>query len=94
MTWIMKMYLLVIKLYPQLFRTRFAAEMEEVFHSGLEEAYEQGVILEFVIREIGRLPSCLVGVYIWSIRAGESRQVAVSGVGNGGMIGAPMPGER
>jgi hypothetical protein len=93
MTWIMKMYLLAIKLYPRPFRARFAAEMGEVFHSGLEEAYKQGVIVEFVMREIMRLPSSLAGVYIWSMRAGESRPVAVSGLNNGGTVGVSMSGE-
>jgi hypothetical protein len=87
------MYLLALKLYPRPFRVRFAAEMEEVFNAGLEEAYEQGVLMGFVLREIFRLPGSLVGVYIWSLRAEHGMQMATSSTGGGGTTGVPMPGE-
>jgi len=93
MTWIMRMFSLALKLYPQPFHARFSTEMEEVFHAGLEEACEQGGAVGFILRELLRLPGSLVGVYIWSMRAGESRQVPVSSVGSGGTIRVSMPGE-
>lgn len=93
MTWIEKMFLLALKLYPRPFRARFASEMEEVFHIGLEEACKEGGIVSFILSELLRLPTNLIGVYMWSIQVGEKRQVAVSSVGGGGSVGVPMPGE-
>jgi hypothetical protein len=93
MTWVIKLFLLTLKIYPPLFRAQFAEEMEEVFRAGLKEAREQGVVVSFVLREILRLPASLVGVYVWSMRAGEGKQMAVSGVDGGGSIGVPTPGE-
>jgi hypothetical protein len=84
MTWIMKLYPFVLKLYPRQFCTRLATEMEEVFHAGLEDAYEQGEDVGFILREILRLPGSLVGVYVWSMREGNRGKVALSSVGGGG----------
>lgn len=35
MAWVMKLYLMAVKLYPRPFRLRFTQEMEEVFRAGL-----------------------------------------------------------
>ena len=93
MTWIIKLYLLALKLYPRSFCLRFALEMEAVFVEGLEEAKAQGEVAGFILRELLRLPGSLAGVYIWSMRAGEGKPVAVSGVGGGGTVGMNVPGE-
>jgi hypothetical protein len=93
MTWILRVFSLIVKLYPQPFQARFSEEMEEVFHTGLVEAGKQGESVRFILRELLYLPGSLVGVYIWSMRAGEGRSVAVSSVGGGGTVGVPMPGE-
>ncbi len=90
---IMKIFSLVLWLYPGLFRARFAAEMEQVFHVGLVEAHEQGVVVGFILRELLRLPASLIGVYLWSMREGEGRPVAVSSMAGGGTVGVNMPGE-
>ena len=92
MKWVIKLFLMALKLYPQQFLARFGQEMEEVFRAGLEEAREQGMVAGFILHEILRLPGSLAGVYVWSMRAGEGRQMAVSSVG-GGTIGGSMPGE-
>ena len=67
--------------------------MEQVFRAGLVDANEQGVVLSFTTRELLRLPTSLVGVYVWSMRSGEVRPVAVSSVSGGGTVGMIMPGE-
>ncbi len=93
MKWIIRLYTLALKLYPRSFHVRFANEMEAVFLEGLEEAKAQGVLAGFILRELMRLPGSLVGVYIWSISAGEGKPVAVSSMGGGGTVGVNIPGE-
>jgi hypothetical protein len=93
MTWVMKIFLLALKLYPRSFRARFSAEMEEVFHAGLVEACEQGEQVGFILREMLHLPVSLVDVYIWSMRSSESGPMAISSVGGGGTVRVSMPGE-
>jgi hypothetical protein len=88
MRWLMKLYLLASRLYPRTFRDRFADEMEEVFRAGLEEAHARGAVVTYVLREALRLPGSLVDVYVWSMRLGEGRQMALSSTGGGGAIGA------
>jgi hypothetical protein len=86
MTWVLTLYRLVLKLYPRAFRARFGLEMEEVFRTGLQEAQEQHALTRYLLREALRLPGSLADVYGWSMRAGEGRQMAVSGTGGGGTI--------
>ena len=93
MTWVMKLYLLALRLYPRPFRARFAREMEEVFRAGLEEAHERDRMVGYVLREALRLPGSLVDVYVWFLRAGEGSQIAVSSAGGGETIGAPLARE-
>ncbi len=93
MMWIMKLYSLALKLYPQQFRFRFTSEMEEIFHAGLLQACEEGMLAGFILRELLQLPGSLVGVYMWSMSAGQGRQVAVSSMGGGGTSGVNPPGE-
>jgi len=93
MVWIMRMFSLVLKLYLRPFRLRFAAEIEEVFHTGLEETREQGELVGFILRELLHLPGSWVGVFMWSMNAGQGRQVAVSSVGGGSAISGNAPGE-
>jgi len=93
MMWVMKLFSLALLLYPRQFRTRFAMEMEEIFHDGLLEACKEGVLVDFILRELLHLPGSLVGVYMWSMNAGQGRQVAVSSVGGGGTSGVNPPGE-
>ena len=93
MMWIMKLYSLALKLYPRQFRFRFTSEMEEIFHAGLLQACEEGMLAGFILRELLQLPGSLVGVYMWSMSAGQGRQVAVSSVGGGGTSGVNTPGE-
>jgi hypothetical protein len=91
--WMMKLYALALLLYPRQFRTRFALEMEEIFHEGLLEAYEERVLTSFILRELLHLPGSLFGVYVWSMRSGEANQVAVSSVGGGSTLGVNTPSE-
>ena len=93
MMWIMKLFSLVLKLYPRQFRFRFTSEMEEIFNAGLLQACKDRVSTGFILRELLQLPGSLAGVYMWSMRAGQGRQVAVSGVGGGGTSGVNPPGE-
>jgi hypothetical protein len=93
MMWIMKLFSLALKLYPRQFRFRFSSEMEEIFHTGLLQACEEGVLAGFILREILQLPGSLFGVYMWSMSAGQGRQVAVSSVGGGGTSGVNTPSE-
>jgi hypothetical protein len=67
--------------------------MEEIFHAGLLQACEEGVLAGFILREILQLPGSLAGVYMWSMSAGQDRQVAVSSIGGGGTSGVNSPGE-
>ena len=90
---IVKLFSLVLKLYPQQFRFRFASEMEEIFHAGLLQACKERVLAGFILRELFQLPGSLAGVYMWSMSAGQGRQVAVSRVGGGGTSGVNPPGE-
>jgi hypothetical protein len=89
----MKLYSLALKLYPQQFRFRFSSEMEEIFHARLLGACEDRVLVGFILRELLQLPGSLVGVYMWSMSAGQSTQVAVSSVVGGGTSGVNTPGE-
>ena len=93
MMWIMKLFSLALKLYPRQFRFRFTSEMEEIFHAGLLQACEEGIPAGFILREILQLPGSLAGVYLWSMSAGQGRQVAVSSVGGGGTSDVNPPGE-
>jgi len=93
MMWIMKLYSLALKLYPQQFRFRFTSEMEEIFQAGLLQACEEGILAGFILRELLQLPGSLVSVYMWSMSAGQGRQVAVSSMGGGGTSGVNPPGE-
>jgi hypothetical protein len=93
MKWIMKLFLLAIKLYPRQFRFRFESEMEEIFHAGLLQACEEGMLAGFILRELLQLPGSLAGVYMWSMSTGQGRQVAVSSMGGGGTSGVNTPGE-
>ena len=93
MKWIMKLFSLVLNLYPRQFRARFGSEIEEIFQAGLLQSYEEGVLVGFILRELVDLPGSLVGVYMWSMRAGQDRRVAVSSVGSGGTAGLNSPGE-
>src|SRR4030065_1086675 len=93
MKWVIKLFLMALKLYAQQSLARFGQEMEEVFRAGLEEAREQGMVAGFILHEILRLPGSLAGVYVWSMRAGEGRQMAVSSADGGGTIGGSMPGD-
>ncbi len=93
MMWIMNLYSLTLKFYPQQFRIRFAVEMEEIFHTELLKAAEKGELAGFILRELLQLPGSLAGVYMWSMSAGQGRQVAVSSVGGGGTSGVNPPGE-
>jgi hypothetical protein len=90
---IMKLFSLVLKFYPQQFRFRFTSEMEEIFHAGLLQACEEGALAGFILRELLQLPGSLFGVYMWSMSAGQGRQVAVSSVGGGGTNDVNTPGE-
>jgi hypothetical protein len=67
--------------------------MEEIFRAGLLEACEEGMLAGFILRELLQLPGSLVGVYMWSMSAGQGRQVAVSSMGGGGTGGVNPPGE-
>ena len=93
MMWMMKLFSLSLKLYPRQFRFRFTSEMEEIFHAGLLQACEDRVMAGFILRELLQLPGSLAGVYMWSMSAGQGRQVAVSSVGGGGTGGVNPPGE-
>jgi len=93
MMWIMKLFSLALKLYPRQFRFQFTSEMEEIFHAGLLQACEEGTLAGFILRELFQLPGSLAGVYMWSMSAGQGRQVTVSSVGGGGTSGVNPPGE-
>lgn len=93
MKWIMKLFSFALILYPRQFRFRFSSEMEEIFHAGLLQAFEDGVLAGYILRELLQLPGSLAGVYMWSMSAGQGRQVAVSSVGGGGTSGVNTPGE-
>ncbi len=93
MTWVMKLYRLALRLYPQSFRDRFAHEMEEVFRAGLEEALEQDTLAGYLLREALRLPGSLMDVYAWALRAGEGPQLAISSTGGGATVRTPIRGE-
>lgn len=93
MTWLMKLFSLSLKLYPGQFRERFGPEIEEIFHAGLLEARKEGGMVGYILHELVHLPASLVGVYIWSMSAGQNRQVAVSSLGGGGTSGLNPQGE-
>jgi hypothetical protein len=93
MMWIMKLFSLALKFFPRQFRFRFTSEMEEIFRAGLLEACEEGMLAGFILRELLQLPGSLVGVYMWSMSAGQGRQVAVPSMGGGGTGGVNPPGE-
>ncbi len=93
MSWISRVYSLILKLYPPAFRYRFGAEMEDVFCTGLAASRKQGGVFSFVMRELTRLPSSLVGVYLWSMHEAEGRRVAVSNVGSAGTSAVHLPSE-
>jgi hypothetical protein len=87
MMWILKLFSLSLRLYPRQFRDRFGSEIEEIFRDGLIEARQEGVMVGYILHELVKLPQSLVGVYMWSMRGEQERQVAVSAVGGGGTIG-------
>ena len=93
MKWIMKLFSLALNLYPHQFRARFGSEIEEIFQARLLQAHKEGVLVGFILRELVDLPGSLVGVYMWSMGAGQDRRVAVSSVGSGGTTGLNSPGE-
>jgi len=93
MNWVEKLFLLSLKLYPRPFRAKFAEEMGEVFCAGLEAARKQGSEAGFLLREALRLPGSLTGVYVWSLRAGESGQMALTSAGGGVATGGSTAGE-
>jgi len=93
MKWILCLYSQSLRLYPRSLRARFAKEMQEVFQAGLGEVNAKGVVVDFIMRELLRLPANLIGVYMWSMRSGVGKQVAVSGMGGGGTAGVSLPGE-
>jgi hypothetical protein len=67
--------------------------MQEVFQAGLGEVNEMGVVVDFIMRELLRLPANLIGVYMWSMCLGVGKQVAISSMGGGGTAGVSIPGE-
>ena len=93
MKWIMKLFSLALNLYPHQFRARFGTEIEELFQVGLLQARKERALVGFILRELFDLPGSLVGVYIWSMSAGQDRRVAVSSIGSGGTGGLNTPGE-
>jgi hypothetical protein len=64
--------------------------MQEVFQAGLGEVNEKGVVVDFIMRELLRLPANLIGVYMWSMRSGVGKQVAVSSMEGGGTAGVSL----
>ena len=93
MNLVRKLFRLALMLYPGPFRARFAEEMEGVFAAGLEEAQQRDRVAGFVLGEALRLPGSLADVYTWSLRTGESRQVALTTAGGGLTSGAVAPDE-
>ncbi len=93
MDWLQTVYSLTLKLYPLPFQERFCGEMEEVFRAGLAAAQKQGRSFTFILRELFHLPANLVNVYMWSMREGKGRPVAISNVGGGSTSGVSLPGE-
>jgi hypothetical protein len=93
MTWLLKLFSLSLKLYPGQFRVRFGPEIEEIFHVGLLDARKEGGMVGYILHELVYLPASLVGVYMWSMSAGQNRQVAVSSLGGGGTSGINPQGE-
>jgi len=67
--------------------------MEEVFRAGLAEAPARRAAARFALREALRLPDSLVDVYVWSMRAGGGRPMAIANTGGGETFGGFGPGE-
>ena len=86
MKWVLKVYRLMLALYPPPFRARFGEEMEEVFRSGLKDARRQGNLGGFLLAEVFRLPGSLADVYLWAMRSPGVQQMALPG--GGGAVGS------
>lgn len=89
---IVRIYALLLSLYPQSFRSRFGMEMVEVFGEGVSEAHARGNLAGFLWNEAARLPQSLVSAYLWAVTSGDQTQMALSGAG-GGEVRAPVQRE-
>jgi hypothetical protein len=87
-----KVYALLLSLYPRPFRSRFGIEMLEVFSEGVSEARAQKNLAGFLWNEAVRLPQSLASAYLWTVSRGAQAQMALSGAG-GGEVRAPAQRE-
>ena len=93
MRWLLKLFSWSLMLYPRQFCVRFGPEIEEIFQVGLFDAHKEGEMVGYILHELFHLPGSLVDVYMWSLSSEQDRQVAVSGVGEGGTILMKTRGE-
>jgi len=63
-SWLTRMYHVLVHLYPPSFRSEFADEMQEVFTQAADEAADQSLfaIGELCLNELRGLPAALLGV--------------------------------
>lgn len=78
MKFVIRLYTILLRLYPRSFREEFAEEMYLVFLEAIKEADEQGgrAILTLVLREVRDLPSSILFAN-WQARKGFIMQSPV-----------------
>ncbi len=88
---LLRIYRLLLRLYPRAFRNAYAVEMEEVYAEALENASAQGTssLLGVLLREVYDLPSNLTREHLYAIRMGKTQlKPTLQGAGDGDL---PLP---
>lgn len=67
-----RMYALILKLYPRRFRAEFGEEMQDVFAETCAAGHSGGLRLNILLRELAHLPASLLYAIRWShVRKGD-----------------------